>query len=129
MTTPTSANDEWRPLFESFIDLMYRRKDVRLAFDTYVAPRYLQHNPGLGDGRDVARDVLAEMFDDPAFSPQVIRLLVDDDLCAVHLKIVRGGTAVAAVVDLYRAQGGSIVEHWDVIQPWPTTSANDHPMF
>ena len=36
---------------------------------------------------------------------------------------------VAAVVDFYRADGDRIVEHWDVIQPWPAQSANDHPMF
>ena len=128
---PTSAlpTDERRPFFEDFIDLMYRQKNVRAAFDTYVAPGYVQHNPGLADGRDVARGALAEMFDDPGFSPQVIRLLVDRDLCSVHLKIVRDGTAVAAVVDFYRADGDSIVEHWDVIQPWPANSANDHPMF
>ena len=126
MTTP--GDDGRRSFFENFIDLMYRRKDVRAAFDRYVAADYVQHNPGLADGRDAARDALAPMFADPGFSPLVIRLLVDGDLGAVHLKIVRNGSPVAAVVDLYRAEGESIVEHWDVIQTWPATSANDHPM-
>ena len=129
MTMPTPANSERRTFFEDFVDVLYRRKDVRAAFDTYVAPGYVQHNPGLADGRDVARDALAAMFGDPAFSPQVIRLLVDGDLCAVQLKIFRAGVVVAAVVDVYRAADDSIDEHWDVTQPWPATSANDHPMF
>ena len=54
---------------------------------------------------------------------------MDGDLCAVHLRISRDGSPVAAVVDLYRWDGEQVVEHWDVIQPWPATSANDHPLF
>jgi predicted SnoaL-like aldol condensation-catalyzing enzyme len=118
-----------RALVEAFVDLMYRRRDVRTAFDTYVAEDYVQHNPGLPDGRDAARDPLAQMFGDPGFVPEVVRLLVDGDLCAVHLRISRDGSPVAAVVDLYRWDGDHVVEHWDVIQPWPATSANDHPLF
>jgi predicted SnoaL-like aldol condensation-catalyzing enzyme len=115
--------------FAKFVDLMYRRQDVRAAFDIYVAADYIQHNPGLSDGRDAARDALAEKFIDPAFDVTVERMLVDGDLCALHIRARRDGESVAAVVDLYRADGDRIVEHWDVIQPWPAQSANDHPMF
>ena len=118
-----------RAFFEGFVELMYRRRDVRAAFDTYVDADYVQHNPGLADGRDVARDALAEKFADPAFSIDVERMLVDGDLCALHLRPRRDGRPAAAVVDIYRADGDQIVEHWDVIQPWPATAANDHPMF
>ncbi len=33
------------------------------------------------------------------------------------------------VVDFFRLEDGKIVEHWDVLQPFPAESANDHPMF
>lgn len=118
-----------RAFFGQFADLMYRRGDVRAAFDSYVAPQYVQHNPGLPDGRDVARDALAEKFADPAFSIEVMRMIVDGDICALHLRVCRDGHSRAAIVDIYRADARRIVEHWDVIQPWPATSANDHPMF
>jgi predicted SnoaL-like aldol condensation-catalyzing enzyme len=118
-----------RAFFERFVDLMYREKNIPDAFDTFVAADYVQHNPGIPDGRSAARDVLAPMFADPGFNPEVQRLVVDGDMCAVHLRIVRDSRPVAAVVDLYRAEGGAVVEHWDVIQPWPQESANDHPMF
>ncbi len=126
--TPEVAEDR-RAFFEGFVDLMYRQVDVRAAFDTYVAADYVQHNPGLADGRAAARDALAVKFAEPGFSIEVVRLLVDGDLCALHLRPSRNGEPAAAVVDIYRAEGDRIVEHWDVIQPWPATSANDHPMF
>ena len=72
---------------------MYRRLDVRAAFDTYVAADYVQHNPGLADGRDAARDALAVKFADPAFSIEVVRMLVDGDVCALHLRASRDGRA------------------------------------
>jgi predicted SnoaL-like aldol condensation-catalyzing enzyme len=128
-TSLATGPDGRRAFFDGFVDLMYRRLDVRTAFDTYVAPGYLQHNPGLPDGRDAARDALAVTFADPAFSIEVVRMLVDGDLCALHLRASRDGRPAAAVVDIYRAEGDRIVEHWDVLQPWPVASANDHPMF
>ena len=118
-----------REFFADFVDLMYRSLDVRGAFDGYVAADYIQHNPNLADGRAAARDALAEKFGDPAFSIEVVRMLVDGDLCALHLRPSRDGVPTAAVVDIYRAEGDRIVEHWDVLQPWPVTAANDHPMF
>jgi len=45
------------------------------------------------------------------------------------VRAAREGEPAAAVVDLDRADGDLIVEHWDVIQPWPTSAAHDHPMF
>ena len=126
---PAVDSEARRHFFEGFVDLMYRRLDVRTAFDTYVAPGYVQHNPGLPDGRDAARDALAEKFADPSFSIEVVRLLVDGNVCALHLRASRNGRPVAAVVDLYRAEADRIVEHWDVLQAWPAASANDHPMF
>src|SRR5215211_1333578 len=94
-----------RAFFAAFAELMYTRRDVRTAFDRYVAIDYIQHNPGLPDGRDAARDALADKFGDPTFSVEPVRMLVDGDLCALHIRASRDRAPAAAVVDIYRAEG------------------------
>ena len=43
-----------RARITDFARLFYLERDVRTALETYVAPGYIQHNPGLPDGRDAA---------------------------------------------------------------------------
>ena len=103
-------------------------RDVRTAFETFVAPGYIQHNPGIPDGRDAAIAALAPMFSDPEFHADLKRVLADGDYGVIHLHGYHGDQRGGAVMDLYRVAGGKIVEHWDVIQPIPETAHNDHPL-
>lgn len=119
-----------RAIISDFARLFYAEKDVRRAFMTYVAPDYIQHNPGIADGRDAAISALEPKFSRPGASFDVKRIIVDGDYAMIHLH-ARGDPASAggAVADIYRLKGGRIVEHWDVLQPVPATAANPHPMF
>lgn len=119
-----------REIVSAFVDLLYRQKKVREAFTTYVAPDYIQHNPDAVDGRDAAIALLEPMFARSGFAIDVKRVLVDGPFAVVHLHgrpspEARGG----AVVDLYRLEGGLIVEHWDVKQNIPERSVNPHAFF
>ena len=127
VTVETVAN---RSIVDDFVELLYVHRAVRLAFERHVAPGYIQHNPSLPDGREAAIELLEPMFSSPSFTLDVKRVLVDANLAAIHIHArptpdVLGG----AVVDIFRLEGGKIVEHWDVLQPWPETSVNPHPMF
>ena len=119
-----------RERITAFAAVFYGQKDVRTAFETYVAPAYVQHNPGIPDGRDAAIAALTPMFARPETRFEVKRILVDGDFAVIHLHARphpddRGG----AVCDLYRFEGGLIAEHWDVMQPVPEHAANANTMF
>ncbi len=119
-----------RAIITDFARLFYTERAVRIAFETYVAPDYIQHNPGIADGREPAIAALASMFADRVKTFDIKRILVDGDMAVIHVHVrptpdARG----ASVFDMYRLRDGKIVEHWDAIQPVPEKSANPHPMF
>ncbi len=117
-----------RAVITDFARLFYLERDVRRAFETFVAPGYIQHNPGISDGRDAAIAALTPMFSDPGFHADLKRVLADGDYGVIHLHGYRSDQRGGAVMDLYRVDGGKIVEHWDLIQPIPETARNDHPL-
>lgn len=126
-STLTETN---RAIVLRFVDLFYRQKQVRAAFEAYVAKDYIQHNPEIADGREAAVLALEPMFLKPTFMTDVKRIIVDGDIAVVHLYArsapeERGGS----VMDMFRLKNGKIVEHWDVLQTVPEKSANPHPMF
>lgn len=107
-----------RAIVRDFVERFYVKRDVAGAFAAHVAPAYVQHNPGLPDGPAAAVEALGPMFSAPGSRFDVKHMLVDRDLTLVHLfGQGKPGTAGAAVADIYRLEGGKIVEHWDVLQP------------
>ena len=118
-----------RALITEFARLFYLERDVRAAFETFVAPGYIQHNPGIPDGREAAIAALSPMFSDPDFRADLKRVLADGDYGVIHLHGYRRDRRGGAVMDLYRVADGKIAEHWDVIQPIPAAARNDHPLF
>lgn len=134
MAASGRPHDKWshnnRAIITEFARLFYVERDVAGAFDKYVAPDYIQHNPGLADGREAAVAALAPMFADRVKTFTIRRIVVDGDMAVIHVHVrptpeARG----AAVFDMYRLKNGKIVEHWDAIQPIPAESKNPHPMF
>ncbi len=122
----TEAN---RGVMAEFAKLMYDERNPAAAFEKFVSPAYIQHNPMLPDGPEPAVAFLGPMYSAPGARFDVQRILVDGDLAAVHLRAQPPGRGTLAIADFYRLADGLIVEHWDAIQPVPDTAANDHPMF
>ncbi|SKW40691.1 Uncharacterised protein [Mycobacteroides abscessus subsp. massiliense] len=60
----------------------------------------------------------------------MVRSAVDGDLVYLHVHSTNDPQDRGqAVVDIFRVDGGKIVEHWDVIQDVPAESANGNTMF
>ncbi|WP_068074771.1 nuclear transport factor 2 family protein [Novosphingobium lentum] len=113
-----------------FTDQFYVRKDVRPAFERWVDPGYIQHNPMAATGRDAAVAFLAPFLANPEVRYEVKRVIADGPLVAVHSHgTFKAGDPGIAVVDIFRVRGCRIMEHWDVVQPVPAQSANTNTMF
>ena len=128
--TPLSDKSDNRAIVTDFARLFYEERDVRKAFETYVSEGYIQHNPGIADGRSNAVKVLAPMFSEPGREFRIEQIIVDGDMAVIHVHAIpEPGSRGASVFDMYRLEDGKIVEHWDAIQPVPETASNPHPMF
>ncbi|WP_226018874.1 nuclear transport factor 2 family protein [Novosphingobium sp. FKTRR1] len=124
-----------RAIIADFAHRFYDLRDVRGAFERYVAKDYVQHNPDIADGRDAAIAALEPLFSQPGSRFVVKRILVDGDQAVIHLHGRTGASGDVAsgnggaVADFYRLKNGRIVEHWDVLQPIASKTANPHPYF
>ncbi|GAA3682021.1 hypothetical protein GCM10022267_80930 [Lentzea roselyniae] len=113
-----------------YFDQLLVRKDTDAV--GYLAPEYHQHNPAIPSGSAGLREMFAAFFSQ---FPQMIverkRVVAEGDLVAVHSHYRMSPTDRGqAVVDIFRVRpDGKIVEHWDVVQDVPETSANDNTMF
>jgi len=110
----------------------FNDKQPELAVARYGGPEYIQHNPLAGDGFQAFIDfVNAYTTQFPQLHVDIKRVIGECDLVVTHSHITTSpddrGNAVADIFRLNRE--GKVVEHWDVIQPVPATSANDNTMF
>jgi predicted SnoaL-like aldol condensation-catalyzing enzyme len=114
-----------------FMTEFYVDKQVRAAFETWVEPGYIQHNPMAQTGRDAAIAFLEPFFKShPDIHYSIKRIIADGDLVAVHSHgVFTPGERGLAIVDILRVQGCKIAEHWDVVQQVPEKSANSNGMF
>jgi predicted SnoaL-like aldol condensation-catalyzing enzyme len=114
-----------------FMTEFYVDKKVREAFENWVDPGYIQHNPMAQTGRDAAVNFLEPFFaKNPNINYSIKRIIADGNLVAVHShgKFAPEDRGIA-VVDILRVQGCKIMEHWDVVQPIPEKAANTNGMF
>jgi len=114
-----------------FMNEFYVEKRVREAFETWVGPGYIQHNPMAQTGRDAAIAFLEPFFKShPDIHYSIKRLIAEGNLVAVHSHgVFTPGERGLAIVDILRVEGCKIAEHWDVAQPVPEKSANNNGMF
>jgi predicted SnoaL-like aldol condensation-catalyzing enzyme len=113
---------------------MYR--DVLIPFDSsqvdrYVAPDYIQHSSLAPPGRQALKDFLDVIRkQSPDAATHIKRSFVDGNHVICHTHVIRHpGDLGLAVVDIFRVEGGLLVEHWDVLMEVPAQPVNTLPMF
>ena len=92
---------------------LFQRHDAS-AVERLYAPDYIQHNPGIPQGRDALQALVANLSRAVYYEPGLI--VAEGDLVAVHGRIRGWADAPQVVVDLFRIEGGKLAEHWDVLQ-------------
>jgi predicted SnoaL-like aldol condensation-catalyzing enzyme len=116
-----------RKLFNDFVNVFYKQKDVPDAYNTFVAEDLIEHNPFTPDGREAGIAALTGLI--AASDIELVHVLFDGCIGAVHSMFTLPGQPFLAIADFFRYDGSCIVEHWDVSESVPANATNPHPLF
>ena len=91
--------------------------DDESLIDEYIAEDYIQHTPGVGQGRDGVRNYLREVaWKRPGrYDYRPIQIFSDGDFVLLHKLLPH-----VVIVDIMRFnKNHQFIEHWDVVQKLP----------
>lgn len=115
----------------AFYDLAFNQHKPTEAARLYIGDRYIQHNPMVPNGAEPFYSYFEGHFrENPQSRVTIHRVIADGDLVALHIHSQETPDDPGrAIVDIFRLENGKIIEHFDVIQAVPATTANGNTMF
>ncbi len=123
--------EENKKIVREWHDLAINQRRPEEAVAKYLGPHYRQHNPGAADGAEPFIGFVKRFaITFPDFRMETKRIIAEGNYVVLHSHLIlKPGDRGRAVVDIFRLENGRIVEHWDVVQEVPETSANNNTMF
>jgi predicted SnoaL-like aldol condensation-catalyzing enzyme len=118
VTRPADGSYDDRPqrnraLVLEAMTSLFQRHDASAVERLYAAD-YIQHNPGIPQGREALQAIVANLSEAVYYEPGLI--VAEGEFVAIHGRIRGWAESPQIVVDLFRIENGRLAEHWDVLQ-------------
>ena len=124
-------SDDNKKIALAFFEKALNEFDPATAVAEHGGRYYRQHDPMVEDGFDgMSRFIFWIRDNYPRARMHLKHVFADGDFVIMHSNWVRSPEERGeAAIDIFRLESGKVVEHWDVVQPIPETSANNNTMF